>query len=396
MRAHRRWRLRSAPSWASALLVVGLAVCDFGKAAERSELDRLVRDVCDKQVVLLGEDANHGSGATVAAKVRLIEKLVDRCGFRQIAFESGFYDFVDFGRSAHHGKATQSQLADAIGGLWSTTAELEPLLPFLLERANRRAIEVVGIDLQPAGATYRYAQQRLPTELAAYLGDERKASCRDEIDRLTNWRYDDKTSFYDEATRQRIHACANDIENAARRRKQDPRAAADARMAQNLAASVELDGRDAPARRDKAMYENLAWHLAQHSGPMKTIVWCATVHASKAPAPARPDRKPMGEYLHDALGDRSAAIGFSALSGSYGRPEQAPRTLAPAPDDSLEARFLRRFPARLRYLDRNALDAAGKLPARPLDYAHFDSADWGRLIDGLVLMRDEEPLHATK
>jgi erythromycin esterase-like protein len=394
MRAHRRC-FRSIP-WTSALFACGLAVSAFCKAAEDAEVDRLVRDVCDKQVVLLGEDANHGSGATVALKVNIVEQLVDRCGFRRVAFESGFYDFVNFWRAADRGEATQAQLADAIGGLWSTTSELQPLLPFLLTRANRRAINVIGLDLQPGGATYRYAQRSMPDDLATYLGGDRKTACRDEIDRLTNWRYDDKTSFYDDATRARIRSCAIEIENAAKRRESSPNDAADAAMASNLAASVDLEGPEAAARRDKAMYENLAWYLAKDGKRVKTIVWCATVHASKAPSSSRSDLKPMGAYVRDALGDRSAAIGFSALSGDYGRPEQPPKKLIPAPDESLEARSLSGFAGDLRYLDREALDTAGEIPARALNYARFDSANWHRLVDGIVVVRNEEPLHVKK
>src|SRR5262249_1739432 len=44
------------------------------KATETTAIDEAVRDVCGKQVVLLGEDANHGSGATVTLKVALVER----------------------------------------------------------------------------------------------------------------------------------------------------------------------------------------------------------------------------------------------------------------------------------------------------------------------------------
>ncbi|HVT33709.1 MAG TPA: erythromycin esterase family protein [Rhodanobacteraceae bacterium] len=394
MRTQRRC-LRAIP-WTSALLVAGLVVSGFCKAAGDAELERLLRDVCDKQVVLLGEDANHGSGATVALKTRLVERLVGRCGFRRIAFESGFYDFVEFGRAADRGEATQAQLADAIGGLWSTTSELQPLLPFLLTRANQRTIAVVGLDPQSGGATYRYAQQRMPDELAAYLDDARKASCRDEIDRLTNWRYDDTTSFYDDATRARIRSCASEIGRAAKRRKNDPNAAAVVAMARNLTASVDLEGPDAAARRDKAMYENLAWYLAKDDTRIKTVVWCATVHAAKASPFSLPDRKPMGAYVHDVFGDRSAAIGFSAISGGYGRPGQSQNALTTALDDSLEASSFKGFKGDFRYLDRKALDDAGEVRARALDYARSDSANWSRYVDGIVVMRNETPLHVMK
>ena len=67
-------------------------------AGDSIEIDRLVHDLCAKSVVMLGEDAHHAGGATVEVKSKIVLALIDRCGFDTVAFESGFYDFVDFER----------------------------------------------------------------------------------------------------------------------------------------------------------------------------------------------------------------------------------------------------------------------------------------------------------
>lgn len=88
-----------------------------GTEAGSLQLDRLVKDVCGKQVVLLGEDANHGAGRTLELKVELVERLIQECGFSGVFFESQVYDFVDLQRAIDSKNATPEQLADAIGGL---------------------------------------------------------------------------------------------------------------------------------------------------------------------------------------------------------------------------------------------------------------------------------------
>jgi erythromycin esterase-like protein len=65
-------------------LVLPLLFSLLGVAHAQSanaEIEKVVSAVCQKQVVLLGEDSNHGSGETLKVKVELINRLVNRCGF---------------------------------------------------------------------------------------------------------------------------------------------------------------------------------------------------------------------------------------------------------------------------------------------------------------------------
>lgn len=363
--------------------------------SNRAELDRFVHDVCDKQVVLLGEDANHGSGATLAVKVELVRQLVDKCGYNAVAFESGIYDFVGLERALADRTATASQLAGAIGALWSTTQEIQPLVSYLFAKASVGKLRIVGLDLQPGGVTYVYAQQRLPAQLAGYLAGERREECRTEIDRLTNWRYDDKDTVYDDATRARLHACLVEIEDNATRRPDDAAAAIDSVMARNVSRSLDVEGKTAFAVRDRAMYENLMWHRARLGKNVRVVVWCATIHALKGAPPSHADLSTLGSYIHASLGKSAAAIGFTALTGTYGRAGQAVQTLASAPSGSLEAHALQNSTSTLRYLDGAELAAFGVTPARPIDYGHYDSTNWGSLLDSLFVLRVEQPPHVV-
>ena len=97
-------------------------------------------------MVLLGEDSSHGSGATLEAKVAIVERLIEECHFSAVFFESQAYDFLDLELALAARTATPEQLADAIGGLWSTTREIDPLVSFLYQAAAWLARQA-GTDL---------------------------------------------------------------------------------------------------------------------------------------------------------------------------------------------------------------------------------------------------------
>ncbi len=74
--------------WLLALTLPGVATASGAGADDAVEFDALIASLCQKRVVLLGEDAGHGAGATVVVKGRIVEALVDRCGFDTLYFES--------------------------------------------------------------------------------------------------------------------------------------------------------------------------------------------------------------------------------------------------------------------------------------------------------------------
>jgi erythromycin esterase-like protein len=361
-------------------------------ATVSSPLDPIVRDVCSKRVVLLGEDSHHAGGATLEVKAALVEQLVDECGFSAVLFESNVAEFVDLDRSLAAGTATPAHVADAIGALWSTTRESDALVDALFARAARRTIVLGGLDGQ-IGSTDLYAQTGLADELAGYLDDPSRAACRTELDRYANWRYDD-TSPFDDAAHERLGGCLTEIESAIARRPRSARAGEAAAMTGATRAAIAADGlSDAAAfdARDRAMYDAYRWHAARLPPDAKIIVWCATLHAAKSLRPlTQGERVPLGAYLHGELGDAVAAIGFSAMGGSYGRVGKPAIAIAAAPADSLESRAFVNAGPDVRYLERVEL-ARAPAPARALDYDRFASAPWSEIVDGLVVLRTERP-----
>jgi erythromycin esterase-like protein len=341
------------------IVLVFLVACAQPKPM--TAIDRVVADVCSKQVVLLGE-ATHRDGETFLVKTTLVKRLIDECGFKTVLVESGVYDYIALRRAIARGNATLAHLTSAIGKMWTHAADLAPLFEDLFARAAAKQIVIGGIDDQ-ISSTATFAQTALPALLAA------DAACETELGRFTRYEYDQP---YDAAARDRVLACL------ARAR---PANDEDAAMAAALTRLVERSLDQGPggfAARDASMFELLRWH-AKSGG--KLLVWCHSIHAAK-----RGDPMPLGAHVHRTYGDRAAAIGFSAVSGEYARVGQPARALEPPPPDSLEAAAT----GAITYFDRAALAKRGAIKARPYEY-QFREARWADLLDGMIVLQTERP-----
>jgi erythromycin esterase-like protein len=367
-------------------------------AGAATPFDGVVRDVCHKRVVLLGEDANHAGGGTLAAKTVLVSRLIDECGFSAVVFEASLAEFVDLNRAFAAGKASPAHVADAIGGLWSVAGESDPLISALFERAVRKRAVLAGLDGQ-IGATNLFAQTGLAHELAGYLADPRRSTCQAELQRFARWQYDNASPF-DDATRVRLRGCLTEIESAVSGPTRSTPADEAAAMATAWHTAIEAsDPALSPSARfnarDRAMYQALQWHVARLPPDSTIIVWCATIHAARSlrGVPGYADFVPLGSWVSRDFGDAAAAIGVSALGGSYGRGKAPANELVSAPAGSLEARaFAGDDSSDVRYLGRADLAQYGPGTAHPLNYRTPMAAPWHEVIDGLLVLREEHPL----
>jgi erythromycin esterase-like protein len=383
---------------AVALCALLLAVCARAAATpaaeaapfdrrEHAEIERAVRDLCRRDVVLLGEDASHGGGRTLEVKTEILKRLTARCGFGAVLFESQFYDLLAHARAIDAGTATERELRDAIGPLWSRAEQARPLFAFLHRESLAGRLRVGGIDPQVGGVSGRYARDALGAALASALDPARRAACRETFDRHNGWRYDD-THPLDAAEQARLRACSDAV-RAAVPAKDDALAAMSAAYARYLDMAMSGDG----DMRDLGMFELLQWHRARWPRGTKLVVWCATVHAAKRLDGIAPPMRPLGAHVHAAFGDRAAVVGFTALSGAFGNPGAAgsPNPLPPVDAASLEVRTLADG-AGLRYLDRRALKRLGTIAARPINYRRVHAAPWAEVLDGLIVLREERPV----
>ncbi len=390
MRSHlQAWRTCAllAFAWIAQAHAAAPPSSDGFTRADRAEIDRLVRDVCRRDVVVLGEDANHGAARTVQVKIAITQRLVARCGFRAVLFESQVYDVLDYAHAAEQGRGDVELLADAIGPLWSRMPETRPLLDWLHGEVVAGRLRIGGIDPQVGGRTGHYAKMQLGGALASVLDEPRRTDCAREFDRHDRWLYDDATPF-DDAAQARLRACSDAVRAALAAQGADP--ASDlAGMAAAYGRYLEmaLDGNG--DRRDLGMSELVAWHRARWPRGTRAIVWCATVHAAKRLDNIAPATMPMGAHLASTYGDRVAAIGFSAAGGTFGDLSGAVHALPPAAPEALETVALADARGDLRYLDRRWLRRHGVMSARPINDRLVHAAAWGDVLDGVMVLREE-------
>ncbi|RYZ17245.1 MAG: erythromycin esterase [Myxococcaceae bacterium] len=380
------------------------------EAVALSDADRIVRDLCDKRLALLGEESHHGSARTLTFKVELTRRLVEECQFDAFFIEAGTYDFLRIQALLKEGQpVSQETVADAIGWMWANQ-EMTPLIPFLTERLNAGTLVAGGIDDQINRGTY--AQREMWRDLMPFLEGPRQTECGTALERHMTWKYDDAHPYTPESA-QFILGCWKELESVLSRpgAAATPKAQGQLQMARNMvrfSARVSAEKTRALTQtagtrdwlgyndRDHSMFMNLEWLLSQSPTPRKAIVWLATIHAARDLTGLDTDDRhaiPVGSYVHEKFGTQAFVLGFSAGSGSHSLGSSG-RTyaIAPARADSIEGEALSGHASDTRYLDGSQLRALGPRVARPLSYV-WATASWATVMDGLLIFREETLPH---
>jgi erythromycin esterase-like protein len=370
------------------------------QAPEITDAGLIVRELCGKDVALLGESPLHAFGKTLQFKVGLVRQLIDECHYNALFMESGIYDFLDIQKKSKSGQeVTESMIATAIGGLWANR-EVQALIPFLREKVRTGNLTIGGLDDQLGRGTY--AQREMSSDLVEYLLGEEKARCLAILQKHVLWQYS-ADAPYSPNDKALILGCLDGIEtrlsqvqaSEARWREYD-RA-----MIDNLKRSLARDFRkDLPKGadertlfdndRNRSMYLNFRWLLSRLPGHSKVIVWAATTHLAKDLSGVDGDEGvvPLGSYIRRDFKRRAFALGFSAYSGSYAFAGQPVRQLSVAPGTSLESKAFAARDSDAVYLSLGELRKFGSIAARPLG-SSFKTARWNEALDGLLIFREE-------
>jgi erythromycin esterase-like protein len=359
-------------------------------------MNRVVKDLCGVDVAVLGEPGHHGDGRAVEFKVKLVQRLVDECHFDTVLFESPIYDFLNFNDRIRNKQTVDiSMIADAVGGMWSMDAEFQPLLPFLFERATQKKLLLGGVDDQ-LSSTGRYASDEMANTLASYLSGNTKIRCTAALQTHLQWLYTEPHK-YGPADTAALLSCLNLVQSELMSKSVSSRTAKETMHAYMTASLIRRISRDPLsddmsagfAARDQSMYLNYVAIISQLHNNAKIIVWTATVHARKiATISSIFQTIPFGVYIRRNMQKHVFTIGFSALSGSYGRRQIKP--LPVAPPESLESMAFKDNGVDEKYFSFDDLKKAGLIPARGFD-EDFNILHWDTVIDGLVVFRETRP-----
>ncbi|NOX68070.1 MAG: erythromycin esterase family protein [Gammaproteobacteria bacterium] len=344
--------------------------------------EQIMNLVCDKQVVVLGELPSHGEARGFQLKARIVERLVNRCGFDAVLFEAPIYDFLGFQEAVAEDRAAPAQLNRAIGGFW-TSRELSDWRQWLFDQATNGQLLIGGLDDQ-VSASSDYARATLPGLVAAHLPAEYAAECEQKIERNLFWRYDAAQPFDDEelvALQRCAHLAADSIATKSEHGIGSPRQV----MIENLPGFYDRwNNPPEVLDRDEAMYRNFRWHRKHMPADSKFVIWTATVHAARQQQGLK--HKPLGSWLSDQWGDRLAAIGLTAFAGQSSMAGMKSKPLPEAPPGSLED-LATEAGTDWAYLDASALREIGIAQSRL--FGRFTTADWSVYFDGVLVTRTE-------
>lgn len=353
--------------------------------AQEADLDpvvtRVADAVCGNQVVLLGELPSHGEARAFEAKAKIVQRLVERCGFGAVLFEAPIYEFVGFREGNRQYRTVASQLDRAIGRFW-WTRELTDWRQWLFRRSTEDGLVLGGLDDQ-LSVTSEFARATLPALVASLSGSRSAVECEQAVTRHLFWRYNADTPF-DEPEQTRLQRCVREAATALSARSTGNRTT-EQRMLENLANHVD---RQRPGSisldRDEMMYRNATWHIARMPAATKVIIWTATVHASRKQGSLR--QKPLGAWFAEQTGRRIASIGFTAFAGWSSMAGQPRKQLPEAPPGSLEARATEGNAPSV-FLNVSDLRRIGHAASRL--FGSFREADWSEYFDGVVVIREE-------
>lgn len=127
-------------------------------------LDRSSAQLCQVPVVFLGEPGHHGSSAAIRFKSALAQRLIEHCSFNVLVFESPMYDFLDVDRRPVDERAmTKKTVLDAVGGIWSMTAEFQAFAQFIADQTAKKKLTLGGwtINCRVQASTHKGRCRRI-------------------------------------------------------------------------------------------------------------------------------------------------------------------------------------------------------------------------------------------
>jgi erythromycin esterase-like protein len=369
---------------------------DVGGRDDETALAAAARDLCSRDLVLIGENDYHGDGSGIAFKAALIRRLVEKCRFNAVFFEASHYDFLAFSRRLRTGRPVSADMvASALGWIWNHDAEVAPLIPFLFAEAKARRLTLGGLDDQLGARDAFYSLDEMPRELTALVPAARGAECRERL-RQKIWNDYPAAAPHDEASRARLQLCLTEIAAAAR----GERDRAQREFHLQLVANAERHAArefQTPERysvgRDRSMYLNLRWLAARLPPRSKIIIWAENAHIDKDASgePSFGGGRNLGSWVHQAYGRRAFALAFSSASGAYRYSRHDIRRIPEAAPDSVEARALAGTDRDTVYVGPGRLAAMGAVPGGIFQH-RAATANWARFVDGLVVFRKEHPV----
>jgi erythromycin esterase-like protein len=341
--------------------------------APLGDLAPLRRSIGGASVVGLGESV-HGAAQETALKFRTLRLLVERMGFRSVAWEEDWTTGLRIDEYLQ-GRGDLGTVLHRMTGQWQSR-QVADLLRWLRDynAAHADKVRFVGVEYYYTGPEAYDAVEAHVTRVApGRLAELRRhlRAIRPTTATMQQWvdRYmavTDKRPFIDHA-----HAVYRLVAGLPRPAGDRAQALAlhHARQIVSFYEHYDLPTNDQNVYRDAHAAENLRWWRARTGD--KVAWWAASPHTANAPdlriaAPPGPGfRYPAaGSYLRRWYGHRYLSIGFTFDHGTVGFPPAETFPMPPAPAGWFEHPF-----AGVGH-DQFAVDLRGPAPAPVRRWLH--------------------------
>jgi erythromycin esterase-like protein len=378
----------------AAIFVLGCATRENRTAGVlENAVAAAVADLCDDELVLIGEASDHGRGATLDIKAQIARQLIEECGFNALLFESGYYDFSKLYLERSSGlSASQDDLSSSIGGIWNRYGEVAALVPFLTSKVNDDALIIGGLDFNLGSAGAFYSIDAMPADLASLIVGEFADECARRVRQLIYFSYgrEGPQSADVEALSRCADAMAAALDDADAASLQP---AVFSRMIVNMRAyarSIVAPPSERIQARELAFFENFQWWRSRLSADSKIIVWGASVHVAKTTPGLELFREvdTFGAMVRRSFGEEARFLNFVAVSGSYRFLDREEQSIPAPQPGSVEALYSDLESD--RYLDREAVRALGVRPSSIFGGTPV-TADISSITDGLIVIARERP-----
>ncbi|MBI3669178.1 MAG: erythromycin esterase family protein [Acidobacteria bacterium] len=384
-----------------------------------SDLAFLREQLRGVRVVLLGE-SDHGNGADLKAKTRLVKFLHREMGFDVLAFESGLFGTA----AAWRALRTQAQPRDAflqgVFRVWGWSEQVQPLINYLAASARSDyPLELTGFDSQfwdPASRDSMLPSLReflTRARIDGPLADTNSRPARI-LAGVVEARFGRDGGPVPEPAEeaelvQSLQGTALEVEKTVRTR--EGQFWAQVLRSVSVQAGFDLrQKRNAPApagdraTRDRQMAENLVWLANTYYRGHKVIAWAHTLHTMRNPRVAALGGHPgfsMGQGVWEVLGRESFVIGMTSYTGVSGcitcggGMEGMVQDVVADQDPSFEFEELMDAAGyKFGFVNlRRAREAGqwlgGTFAARPLFQTY--RAPWSEVLDALFFIRTQEP-----
>lgn len=384
----------------------------------------ILEAVQDNQVVLLGEQT-HGDGATLKAKVEIIQYLHEYLGFNTIAFESGLYDLYIANRDYQNGVMDVSIYNLAIGEIWSDTEEFQELLKYVDDRAKLGdTLNLIGFDSQEGqlfeehfledflnltaqkninlqGLTKEDLDKRLITkDIEDIMGSEPMVSAL--FDKLWNianqLKYKSNLGFEERILVQAFKSQIWDLDyqlKIARKQSIDVQNPRDQQMADNFIflynqfPKEKILGWGASYHFSKNL-KSISFdaitdkYLKQQDSLAKSLYGVSDYDGSNP----LENGIPMAELVSKALGDKLYSLGFSSYKGTWGLVGDQSFPILKPPSNSIESTLAENdlsytfVNLHKEFTETNYSSIFGNIPFK---------GNWGKMFDGLLFIKESFP-----